>query len=228
MTQTPSPLPPVTHFVRSRDSASLPTQNPVTSMGFWGSVAAIVTFGFAWLVRTHRLPAEIEEPVRDLSLDIIAGVVAGVIALWGRWRARQPLGATSERKAVVMKALLPFVLLFPLLFGGCVASQKPLDPAGNLATQVNLAESAFEATAIAVDTFADVYDLSPATRQKIHDAVDSARTLVENLRQDFLAGKLDAATVVRRIAEAVRGLERNRTATVATEPKARQLRAPPR
>lgn len=111
-----------THIARD-ETVTVPTQNPVTSLGFWGSLVAIVSFGFAYLVRTGRLPAEIEEPVRDLSLDLVAGAIGGAIALFGRWRARQPLGVTAGRKKALMKCLLPLLML-PLL-AGCAGNTVP-------------------------------------------------------------------------------------------------------
>lgn len=120
-----NPVLPPTRIERG-DNVSTPTKSPFASTGWWGSLATIITFGFAWLVRTHRLPAEIEEPVRSLSLDIIAGILAGAVAMYGRWHANQPLSLGTERKAAVVKSLLPFILFVPLL-SGCANLSVPAD-----------------------------------------------------------------------------------------------------
>jgi hypothetical protein len=83
------------------DDIIVPPKNPFASTTWWGSLTAIVAFVFVWLVRTHKLPAEIEQPVRDLSLDVIAGIVAGVVAMYGRWKATRPLGIGGPMRTTV-------------------------------------------------------------------------------------------------------------------------------
>lgn len=92
---------PYVKRVEVGEDIAVDPKNPFSSTGWWGSLTAIVAFGFAWMVRTHRLPAEIEEPVRSLSLDLIAGAIAAGLAMWGRWRAARPLGIGGPMQKTV-------------------------------------------------------------------------------------------------------------------------------
>ena len=102
-TPTMPDIDPTTKTVHVGEDIAVTPKNPFTSTSWWGSLSAIVAFVFVWLVRTHKLPAEIEQPVRDLSLDVIAGMVAGAVSMYGRWTANRPLGVGAEKKTVTVK-----------------------------------------------------------------------------------------------------------------------------
>lgn len=98
----------------------VPTKNPVTSYRWWGSVVAIFAWGLVVAVKRGWLPEEIRQPVQDLGLEVIAGVIGTLAALVGGWKAAQPLAWSDQHVTKTMKTLLPLMLLLPL-FAGCAA-----------------------------------------------------------------------------------------------------------
>jgi hypothetical protein len=108
------------------DEVEVPTKNPVTTYRWWGFVVTI----FSWLVvvavRSGKLPAELQEAITGLGLDIIAGIIGALGALIGGWRANQPLSFGDKVHVNKMVKLVPIACCLMLVVG-CGANNIPAD-----------------------------------------------------------------------------------------------------
>lgn len=127
MTQPYTPRPD--RVIARGDDVEVPTKNPLASTAVWGLITAAIMYAVTFLVRSRKIPEALGQQVQDAALEIAGFVVALAVALYGRWKARQPLGMSAGRKVVRIKCLLPLLILLPAFgaaTGGCVHN-RPAD-----------------------------------------------------------------------------------------------------
>lgn len=151
------------------DVAAVPAKAPVTTYRWWGFLVTIISWGIAALVRSGKLPAELQEAVTGLGLDIIAGVIGTLTALYGGWTANQPMGfGGGQHVTKVIKGVAPFLLVLPFVTGcaGFLTTNSGQPMSG--ATKLHLTKQVFVETA---NISASLVEQDVIKDQKTKDAI---------------------------------------------------------